>query len=350
MGKSGNKRGGGSKSGFVNGSSNQGGLTLRQQIHGSSNNNQKNKIGSTSSNSRSTGWSILKTKHLEKLGLWAADVSIPSLGAFFGQRLASCCESMATPIDSSLFLCQRCESILQPGSNCTVRIEKNGSKKKKWRKNSSVPPKNNVVYTCNFCSHRNLKRGTSRSHMKEILPPRLKQVKSDEKRFNLVKTKADEGKLDMNVEAIVCPENVAVFKENVAAQICSSSEKAIESNDERCKTAEELVPSEYIPIEITEAKVPEMNSVIGKDVASEKSPATPLNKVPMLLLDSKRRKRTRSHNKQVATESNSTNTDAEKVSRSSNRRRRKSWSSLKELAEANERKNDITNLAIPFRL
>ncbi|KAI3888017.1 hypothetical protein MKW92_029265 [Papaver armeniacum] len=348
MGKSGNKKGGG---GFVNGSSSNqgGGLTLRQQIHGS---NQKNKIGGTSSNtSNSDKRSILKTKHLEKLGLWAADVSIPSLGALFGQKLASSCESLGTPVDSSLLLCQRCESILQPGSNCTVRIEKNGSKKKKRRKTSSVPPQNNVVYTCNFCSHRNLKRGTSKSHMKEILPPRPKKVKSDEKRLNLVKTNADEGKLDMtNVEAIVCPENVAGFKENVAAQICSSSEKATESNNERGKIAEELVPSEYIPIEMSEATVPEMNSVTGKDVASEKTPVTPLNKLPMLLLDSKRRKRTKSHNKQVANESNSPTTDTEKVSSSSNKRRRKSWSSLKELAEANERKNDITNLRIPFCL
>ncbi|RZC72533.1 hypothetical protein C5167_048007 [Papaver somniferum] len=347
MGKSGNKKGGG----FVNGSSSNqgGGLTLRQQIHGS---NQKNKIGGSSSNgiSNSDRRSILKTKHLEKLGLWAADVSIPSLGALFGKRLASSCESLGTPVDPSLFLCQRCESILQPGSNCTVRIEKTGSKKKKRRKTSSVLPQNNVVYTCNFCSHRNLKRGTWKSHMKEILPPKPKQVKSDEKRLNLVKTKADEGKLDMHVEAIVCPENVAGFKEDVAAQICSCSEIAVESNNERGKIAEQLVPSEYIPIEMSEATVPEMNSVTGKAVASEKTPVTPLNKVPMLLLDSKRRKRTKSHNKQVANESNSPTTDAEKVSISSNKRRRKSWSSLKELAEANERKNDITNLRIPFCL
>ncbi|KAI3870111.1 hypothetical protein MKX03_021584 [Papaver bracteatum] len=338
MGKSGNKKGGG----FVNGSSSNqgGGLTLRQQIHGS--NNQKKKIGGSSSNtSNNERRSILKTKHLEKLGLWAADASIPPLGAFFGQRLASSCESLGTPVDPSLLLCQRCESILQPGSNCTVRIEKNGSKKKKRRKTSSVPPQNNVVYTCHFCTHRNLKRGTSKSHMKEILPPRRKKAKSDEKRLNLVKAKAVEGKLDMNLEAIVCPENVAGFKEDVAAQICSSSEKAIEGNNERGKIAEELVPSEYIPIEMSEATAP---------AASEKTPVTPLNKVPMLLLDSKRRKRTKSHNKQDANESNSPTTDAEKVSTSSNKRRRKSWSSLKELAEANERKNDIANLKIPFCL
>ncbi|MCL7038925.1 hypothetical protein MKW94_030923 [Papaver nudicaule] len=208
-----------------------------------------------------------------------------------------------------LTLVQRlCDSILQSGSNCNVRIEKNGLKKKeKRRKNSSVPPQNSVVYACNFCSHRNLKRGTSKNHMKEILPPRPKKVKSDEKRLNLVKPKADECKLDMNVEAIVCPENVSGLKEDGTAQICSGSDRRR-----------------------AEAKAPDMNPVVG-NVDSEKSLATPSNKTRLLLLDSKRRKRTKSHNKQVATESNSTTTDAEKVSTNSNKRR---WKSLKFLVVA----------------
>ncbi|KAI3864964.1 hypothetical protein MKX03_023235 [Papaver bracteatum] len=350
MGKSGNKKGGGSKSGFVKGSNLGGGLTLRQQINGRGG-NQKNKFGSSSSsNSSSVGRrSILKAKHLEKLALWAGDdVSIPSFGALFGQRLASWSESMATPIDSSLFLCQRCESILQPGANCTVRIVKNGTKKNmKWRKNSSVPPQNKVVYTCNFCSHKNLKRGTSKNHMKEILPARLKQVKCDEKQLNLVKSRAGGSKVDLNVEAIVCPDNVAGFTEEVIDQIRSKSENVIESNKEIGKTAQVLVP---IPIVESEAKVPEMNYLVCKDVASENSPATPLKRVPMLLLDPKRRKRNESNNKQVATVSDSKTTDVEKISGSLTKRRRKSWSSLKELAEANVRKNDIANPIIRFRL
>ncbi|KAI3864966.1 hypothetical protein MKX03_023237 [Papaver bracteatum] len=110
-------------------------------------------------------------------------ISIPSLGALLGQRLASWFESMGTPIGSSLFLCQRCESILQPGSNCTVRIVKNGTKKKKkQRKNSSVRPQNKVVYTCNFCLHRNLEKGTLKNQMKEIVPAGLKVSGSSTKR------------------------------------------------------------------------------------------------------------------------------------------------------------------------
>ncbi|KAI3860963.1 hypothetical protein MKW92_028168 [Papaver armeniacum] len=345
MGKSGNKKGGGGKSGFVEGSNLGGGLTLRQQIDGRGG-NHKNKISSRS-NSTGGSRSIWKTKHLEKLALWPGnDVSVPSLGALFGYRLASWFESMATPIDSSLFLCQRCESILQPGSNCTVRIEKHGTKKKKmmkWRTNSSGPPQNKVVYTCNFCSHGNLKRGTSKNHMKELLLARLKQVKCDEKQLNLVKSRAGGSKVDLNVEALVCPDNVAGFKEEAVDQIRSKSENVIEINKEIGKTAQELVS---ILIVESEAKVAEMNYLVCKDVARENSPATPLNRVPMLLLDAKRRKRNKSNN----TVSDSKTMDVEKVSGSSTKRRRKSWSSLKELAEANVRKNDIANLIIPFRL
>ncbi|KAI3934178.1 hypothetical protein MKW92_043170 [Papaver armeniacum] len=338
MGKFGNKKG-------VKGSNLGGGLTLRQQIDGSRG-NHKNK-SSSSSDSNVGRRSLLKTKHLEKLALWAGGhVSFPSLGALFGQRLASWFESMGTPVDSSLFLCQRCESILQPGSNCTVRIERNG-KKKIQRKNASVPSQNTVVYTCNFCSHRNLKRGTSKNHMKEIIPARLKQVECDEKQLNLVKSRAGGSKVDLNVEAIVCPDTVAGFKEEVIDQIRSKSENVIESNKEIGKTAGELVP---IPIVELEAKVPEMNYLVCKDVASENSSTTPLNRVPMLLLDAKQRKRNKSNNKQVATVSDSKTMDVEKVSGSSNKRRRKSWSSLKELAEANMWKNDIANLIIPFHL
>ncbi|KAI3934173.1 hypothetical protein MKW92_043165 [Papaver armeniacum] len=321
MGKSGKNKRGGRKSGFVNGSDLVG-LTLKQQIDGRGG-NQKKKISSSSNSSSNVGRSILKTKHLEKLALWAGGhVSIPSFGALFGQRLGSCYESMGTPIDSSLFLCQRCKSILQPGSTCTVRIVKNGSKKRKRRKNEVFLHKTRL----------NLKRGTSKNHMKEILLARLKQVESDEKQLNLVKTKADKGKVDMNVEAIVCPGNVAGFKGNVVDQICSRSVKAIGSN-----------------IKKSEAKVAEMDYVVCKDVASENNLATPLNRAPMLFLDAKRRKRNRSNDKQVSTISNSKPGNVEKVSGSLTKRRKKSWSTLKELAEANVQKNDIANLIIPFR-
>lgn len=52
--------------------------------------------------------SILKLEHLRNLAVWASgEASIPSLGAFYGQCLASGEEAMGVPPDSSLITCQR---------------------------------------------------------------------------------------------------------------------------------------------------------------------------------------------------------------------------------------------------
>ncbi|XP_071730721.1 uncharacterized protein [Rutidosis leptorrhynchoides] len=108
--------------------------------------------------------SSLKLQHIKNLAVWAShDAAIPSLGAFFGHHLAASSEALATPVDPSLFTCQRCESVLHPGYNCTIRIEKN--KKSVQRKGKKIThyPQNNIVNTCHFCSHRNIKRGTPRN-------------------------------------------------------------------------------------------------------------------------------------------------------------------------------------------
>ncbi|KAH0681084.1 hypothetical protein KY284_022169 [Solanum tuberosum] len=52
--------------------------------------------------------SILKLEHINDIATWASgEGSIPSLGAFFGQRLAVSAESLGVPPDPSLFACQR---------------------------------------------------------------------------------------------------------------------------------------------------------------------------------------------------------------------------------------------------
>lgn len=65
----------------------------------------------------------------------------------------------------------RCQMMLHPGMNCTVRIEKN-VKRMKWSKKSPRNCQNNVVYTCHFCSHRNIKLGTAKGHLKSLLSSR----------------------------------------------------------------------------------------------------------------------------------------------------------------------------------
>lgn len=185
----------------------------------------------------------------------------------------------------------RCETILQPGYNCTIRVEKNranasGSCSRRSKK-ASTPTQNNVVYTCHFCSHRNLKRGTPKGHLKDVYPPKSK----------------------------ACPK---VKPQKSAAQIPCSSESKIQAVNEISEVGSPVVKGE------------------------EESPTTPLTN----LLDAKRRKRNRSGSKKLA-EARGADVQAS-PSATSSKRRRKSWTSLKEIAESHELDRNITNLKIPL--
>ncbi|KAK3034551.1 hypothetical protein RJ639_033797 [Escallonia herrerae] len=280
--------------------------------------------------------SMMKLDHLKNLAVWASgEASIPSLGAFFGHRMAACKEALGTPPDLSLFTCQRsttesspctkeangkvknvkegcylvfvdlekalttwnvlCESVLQPGYNCTIRIEKNKTKLRHRRKKHSISSQNNVVYKCRFCSHRNLIRGTPRGYMKEICPQKPKPQSQSLPAKNFVQ-KSARSERGTKVE--------------------------INSTD---KTA---------------------SPDIGKDDSATKGPATPL----MTLLEHKRRKRNRSASKKaVESGSSSVPVDTEKAVSTSSKRRRKSWTSLKDIAVSDHgNSRNINNVVIPF--
>ncbi|XP_078427506.1 RNase P Rpr2/Rpp21 subunit domain protein [Wolffia australiana] len=112
--------------------------------------------------------SMLKIQHLQRLATWAGgEASIPSLAALFGRRLSATAEAEGVPLDRSIFTCRRCETILQPGRNCTVRIKKKTSAKPKSHRSSGVS-QNELVYKCNFCSYQNSQKGTPMAHMKEL--------------------------------------------------------------------------------------------------------------------------------------------------------------------------------------
>ncbi|KAI0524108.1 hypothetical protein KFK09_003472 [Dendrobium nobile] len=114
--------------------------------------------------------SILKIKHLQKLAAWAGgEGGIPPLGAFFGYHLAAKAEVSGVPLDKSSFFCQRCESNLQPGFNCTIRIEKCKFDKQRRSCKKSNSFQNNVIYNCNFCHHRNAIKGTAKGHLKSLI-------------------------------------------------------------------------------------------------------------------------------------------------------------------------------------
>ncbi|VAH23692.1 unnamed protein product [Triticum turgidum subsp. durum] len=115
--------------------------------------------------------SLLRVQHLQRLGAWASgEAGVGSIGALLGRRFAMDAEAARIPIGASTFLCQRCESILQPGFNCTIRIKNN--KKKAKRRKKSNPGQNSVVYACHFCGDQNLIRGSGKGIVKGLLSSR----------------------------------------------------------------------------------------------------------------------------------------------------------------------------------
>ncbi|KAM5572462.1 hypothetical protein ABKV19_012493 [Rosa sericea] len=260
----------------------------------------------------------LKLEHLQRLALWTSgEASIPSLGAFFGQKLASTQEGLDVPPDPSLISCQRCETILQPGFNCTIRIEKNRAKARRRSKKPAnfTFTQNNVVYTCHFCSERNVKRGTSRGHMKTICPPKIKKAS------NLKPAKSISQKFATPKKSTAGEDKVSKLKTGTPTV------------DEEIPTVDKFITS----------------STKDEEIPTEDSPTTPMVKPAITLLDSKRKKRNKSASKKRSEPENSpAPADAENSFSTTNKRRRKSWTSLKELAERSEQKKNISDLSIPF--
>ncbi|KAL1541820.1 hypothetical protein AAHA92_25994 [Salvia divinorum] len=235
-----------------------------------------------------------KIDHLKGLALWAAEASVPSLGAFFGERLSATNEALGVRGSSSLFVCERCESILQPGNNCGVRIEKNNkSKGRHWRRRSTATVQNNIVYRCYFCSHQNTMRGTPNGYVKEMCPPKPKPPPSLK---NVRENHPSSGNATTTVE-------------------CSA----------------------LLPLD-------------GQDLEGS-SLATPLSKTGLSLLDSKRRKTNRPGTKRAdEPRISSAAADTEKSTQASRKRRKRAWTSLKEIAESSGQDvgKKFTNSMVPF--
>lgn len=143
------------------------------------------------------------------------------------------------------------------------------------------------MYKCHFCLHQNLKRGTPKGHIKGICPSK------------------DKSSLEST------PPSKSITSDS------SKLEKGILSKDE----------------------ANEINVFPLRDVANVDGLATP-SSTNTTTLSKKAIKTINKSAKQVA-----------KSASTSNKRRRKSWTSLKEIAQSNEHKNNpIANLTIPFFL
>lgn len=105
-------------------------------------------------------------QHLQEVAAWASS-AVPALGAFLGSRLASTCESLGCPPPPSPhFTCERCESILQVGTNCSVRVRNRKLKKLSTKAKGVAASNNSIVYFCHYCSFENVKSGTRKAYVK----------------------------------------------------------------------------------------------------------------------------------------------------------------------------------------
>ncbi|CAI9755447.1 unnamed protein product [Fraxinus pennsylvanica] len=262
---------------------------------------------------------MLKLDYMKDIAIWASvEAKIPPLGALYGRQLAASYEALGIPPDPSLFFCERCESILEPGQNCTVRIEKNKAKTRRRRNKMKISTQNNVVYTCHFCSHRNIVRGTPKGYTKEICPPKAKRSSdSDSAKFEVAST---------NIEANEVENTVGL-------------------------------PSTITEVASTNIEAKEVKNMVDLPIAtavegpSTGSPGTPLPRLGVSILESMRRKRSRSSIKKVSqTENSPADANAENSVSASKKRKRKSWTSLKEIVESskNDANQKLTNLTIPF--
>nr|GMD81390.1 Ribonuclease P protein component 4 like [Ipomoea batatas] len=277
---------------------------------------------------------MLKLEHIKNLAVWASgEASIPSLGAFFGNRLAASSEALGLPPEPSLFSCQRCESVLQPGYNCTVRVEKNDAKARRRNKKPRNSPQNYVVYNCQFCSHRNLRRGTARGYLKQICPPKDRpSTKIEHPKSSTTKSS----------EPMTCPpkDRPSTKVEHPKSSTTKSSEPmtVAASNNKDSKidivTSSEIVQGDHFAVPADE-------------------PSTPSLRMDISLLDSKRKRRNKSGlKKPVESESISTATDVDQAICTSNKRKRKSWVTLKEMAKSSgqDKSTQFSNISVPFFL
>lgn len=294
--------------------------------------------------------SLLRLEHLQNLASWATEeASIPSLAAFFGRQFASSAEALGVPLDpSALFQCQRCGTFLRPGFNCTTQIEKNQSKARRRHKRFSTSTKNNVVYKCHHCLHINLKRGTPKGHMKEICPPKPKpQAKPTksvlQKSANLEKGTSSKGEI-VKIDGPALP---AISLGTSMTNNPANPFPRIKT-DEIYKIAETALPAISVDTSITDSpatpfprvKTDEIIKIdetalpaISMSASITSSPATPLPSGRFSLLDATKKKRNRSAKKPEQSEADSAAMDAENTVSTSSKRKRKSWTSLKEIVE-----------------
>ncbi|XP_022136586.1 uncharacterized protein LOC111008256 isoform X2 [Momordica charantia] len=291
-----------------------------------------------------------------------------------------------------------CETILQPGSNCSIRIEKNKAKRRRKHNKCSNLTQNNLVYYCHYCSCRNIKRGTPKGHMKVRYAQKSKAVEESEPIESKSKVKVLNVRRGKECEATAVQMTTEILTID-APMIPSPTTREIgtidapiappTTGDTLVVGASAILPPRMEDILIINAPAtpptvsgttlsksqkrkkrklaaknqtgpenscaPTDSEKKTGDIPTVDAPATPPAMIGMTLLESKKRKRKKPSSKnQTEPESSCAPTaEGDKTEGTSKRKRkRKSWTSLKEIAQTNEQsgKQNVTDFPIPFSL
>lgn len=350
----------------------------------------------TSGKTRVDAASLLRIQHLQRLATWAGgEAAVGPVGALLGRRLAADAEAAGVPVGASAFLCQRCESVLQPGFNCTIRIKNNRKKAKRCKKSNSG--QNSVVYACHFCGDQNLIRGSGKGIVKGLLssrkPPSMNitsiMLKGESMNMATVATKKGiehslavgpqlesyrlktstlEKDKHGNGPKSDLPEDSKIEKGAVSpkmdrGQLAATTVQEhishkfeVESTiHDKCMIEIEPVPDITLQEEFLAGSnfvTPRKNNLA--EVTVPKGSAEPLK--TRSTLNNKGQncvsvtgKAPRSYSKS-ASNAKSAPSDSTQVSGSSRKRARKGWTTLKQIAEKEEleRKEKMDNFVIPF--
>ncbi|KAF4372365.1 hypothetical protein F8388_027038 [Cannabis sativa] len=140
----------------------------------------------------------------------------------------------------------------------------------------------------------------------------------------------------------ICPPKVKTTEKSKTPKSNSLNPSSLKEAGEGKDGVENSGEPDLLPLPATSEKFPISHS-----------PATPVVKTVTTLLEAKKRKRNRSVNKkQSESESSSNPTNGEKSITVSSKRRKKSWTTLKEIADSKDqaKNQEIADLPIPFLL
>ncbi|RLN24765.1 uncharacterized protein C2845_PM07G10540 [Panicum miliaceum] len=360
----------------------------------------------TSGRTRVDEASLLRVKHLQRLAAWAgAEAGVGPVGALLGRRLAASAEAAGVPLGAATFLCQRCETVLKPGFNCTVRIRNKRNKAKRRKKSNCC--QNSVSYACHFCGDQNLILGSGKGVVKSLLPSRehatmdsscrilrgnssntrtrdMKKVLEHSQAASLqvdlpselrqsTSERGEHGeRLKCNLPLIDSKMEGSIFLKSGHLAASTSEEGSIQvienTNDEQMHETE--------PISCENVKICEANATSQAEVPVALAFVTPQKKKLTEVTDTKHLAEpfktgsktdkkgenpgsftgnTLSSSSQSAPNDSRKNSkcassDSAPVSGSSRKRARKGWTTLKQIAEKDEleRKEKMDNFVIPF--